>query len=660
MQFPATLVFVAEKSPSPTGWGKFLLRWIYPFHAIFSNFGFCGRKAPPHPGWVENFLHWICPFHAISSNFGTLWPKSTPPRRSREIFLHWIYPFHAVPANLVFVAEKPPSRMREISFMLDLSISCNFQQLWFLWQKSPSPPDEWKIFYTRSFHFMQFPSTFFCDRKSPCPPGWGIFFILGLSISWNFQQLCFLWQKSPTPPPHPGKGTLFLHWIYPFHAISSNFGFCSRKAPSQDEGNFFYTGSIHFMQFSATLVFVAEKPPPPSRMNGKLFTLDLSISCNFQQLWYFVAEKPPPPGKGNFFYTGSIHFMQFQQLWFLWQKSPLPGWGKFLLHWIYPFHAIFSNFGFCGRKAPPPPIQDEWKTFYTGSCHFMQFPATLVLCGRKGPPPRNREFFYTGSIHFMQFQQLWFLWQKSPLPGWGKFLLCWIYPFHAIFSNFGFCGKKALTTRWVKILFTLDLSISCNFHQHFFCGRKSPCPPGWGNFFLYWVYPFHGISSNLAFCGRKSLPPPPPRMRDFISTLDLSISCNFQQLWYFVAEPTPPLHQEKGKFFILDLSISCNFQQFWFLWQKNQPPLPYDEGILFLHWIYPFHAISSNFGFCGRKACPPPTWWGNFIFTLDLSISCNFQQLWFLWEKSPPCEGNFFTLDLSISCNFQQLWFLWL
>ena len=91
--------------------------------------------------------------------------------------------------------RKAPSPDEGKFLTLDLSISGNFQQLWFLWQKSPPPP------YMREN-----------------------FLTLDISFSGNFQQLWFLWQKSP--PPHEGK--------------------------------FFDTGSIHFRQFPATLVFVAE------------------------------------------------------------------------------------------------------------------------------------------------------------------------------------------------------------------------------------------------------------------------------------------------------------------------------------------------------------------------------------------------------------------
>ena len=46
-------------------------------------------------------------------------------------------------------------------------------------------------------------------------------------------------EKHPPPPPDEGK------------------------SPPQEK--FFYTGSIHFRQFPPTLVFVAEKSPPPPR-----------------------------------------------------------------------------------------------------------------------------------------------------------------------------------------------------------------------------------------------------------------------------------------------------------------------------------------------------------------------------------------------------------
>ena len=85
-------------------------------------------------------------------------------------------------------------------------------------------------------------------------------------------------------------------------------------------------------------------------------------------------------------------------------------------------------------------------------------------------------------------------------------------------------------------------------------------------------------------------------------------------LWYKLpAPPLPPTPQQtnRKKKFIRDLSISCNFQQVWFSWQKSSPPHPTPfhpsgkTGKTFLDWIYPFHVISSNFGSAGRKAPHP-------------------------------------------------------
>ena len=299
----------------------------YVMHHWTSHWWWLGRKAPP--GWGNFFLHWIYPCQAISSNFGFcgsisgnfeqlwfLWQKSPPPPRWGKNFWHlsisgWFS------ATLVFVAEKPPPRIRED---LDLSIS-NFKQLWFLAEKFPPP--------FRSIHFRQFRATLVFVAEKPPPQDEGKFFYTDLSISGNFKQLWFLWQKSPPPPQAISRWREnFWLQIYPFQAILSNFGFVAEKPPPSPRmrEKFLYFRSIHFRQFWATLVLVAEKPPGPPGL-GKIFlTSDLSISGNFEQLW------------------------------FLWQKSsPLsPRMRENFLHWIYPFQAISSNFGFCGRKAPPP------------------------------------------------------------------------------------------------------------------------------------------------------------------------------------------------------------------------------------------------------------------------------------------------------------------
>ena len=499
--------------------------------------------------------------------------------------------------------------MWENIFTLNLSISDNFEQLWFLWQKSPPPPKMRDFFYTGSIHFRQFRATlvFVAEKPPPLPPRWGkffvldlsisgnfehfgfcgrkapllqdegIFFTLDLSISGNFEQLWFLWQKSP-----PSKMRKFFTLDI---SISGNFEqlwFLWQKSPPPRWGNFFYTGSIHFRQFEATLVFVAEKPPapedegniflhwiyqfqvimsnfgfcgrkaPPENV-GKFFTLDLSISGNFKQLWFLWQKSPPTPKIRIFFYTGSIHFRQFwATLDFVTQKPPPPQNEGIFLHWIYPFQAISSNFGFCGRKALPPPKMRE--ILYTGYIHFRQFWATLVFVAEK-PPLQDEGFFYTGSIHFRQFQAtLVFVAEKPPPKDEGNIFLHWIYPFQVILSNFGFCGRKAPLKMW--------------------------------EMFLHWIYPFQVISSNFGFLWHKS--PPTPKMREFFFTLDLSISGNFEQLWLLWQKS--PLLQDEGKFFTLDLSISGIFEQLWILLQKSLPPSPMWENIFTLNL-----SISDNF-----------------------------------------------------------------
>ena len=113
---------------------------------------------------------------------------------------------------------------------------------------------------------------------------------------------------------------IFWHQIYPFQAFLSNFGFGGRKAPPQ-WGNFFDIRSIHFRQFWATLVLVAEKPLSPEEENF----FDLR-SIHFRQFWatlVLVAEKPPP--MREIILTPDLSISgNFEQLCFWWQKSPLP------------------------------------------------------------------------------------------------------------------------------------------------------------------------------------------------------------------------------------------------------------------------------------------------------------------------------------------------
>ena len=75
-----------------------------------------------------------------------------------------------------------------------------------------------------------------------------------LSISWIFLQFWFRCIFYPPPPTHPlaKQWKKIFSWIYPFHAISCNFG-----------------------------LGVFLPPPPPGQTVNKFFVMDLSISWNF-------------------------------------------------------------------------------------------------------------------------------------------------------------------------------------------------------------------------------------------------------------------------------------------------------------------------------------------------------------------------------------------
>ena len=175
--------------------------------------------------------------------------------------------------------------------------------------------------------------------------------------------------------------------------------------------------------------------------------------------------------------------------------------------------------------------------------------------------------------------------------------------------------------------------------SHWGPGRK---PPQWPKRekFWNWIYPFHPISSNFHSAGRK--PPPPSSQRGKNSETESIHFMQFPATFIQLAENPPPHPAAKeGKILRLNLSISCNFQQLWFSWQKA-PPLPHSSqrGKKFWDWIYPFHAISSNFHSAGRTPPPPTAAKEGKLLRLNLSISCNFQQLWFTWHRVPTAPGK--------------------
>ena len=476
--------------------------------------------------------------------------------------------------------------MREIILTPDLSNSGNFEQLWFLWQKSPPPHSqhEGKFFDTRSIHFRQFWATLiFMAEKSPLPPrDEGNFFD---TRSIHFRQfwatLVFVAEK----PPLQDKRKFFGHQIYPFQAILSKFSLISggcfsatkikvarnclklfiswifeqlwflwQKSlpppPFKDEGKFFDIRSIQFRQFWATLIFVAEKPPPP-RMRENFLTPDLSISGNFEQLW-FCGRKAPPRMRENFLTPDISISGNFEQLWF------------------------------CGRKSPPP--TDEGNSFDTRSIQFRQFRVTLVFAGRKAPPS-----------------------------AWGKNFWHQIYSFHEFLSNFGFCGRKATPTQDEGKIFDIRSIHFRQFWATLVLWQKSPPSPQMREIFLTPDLSISGNFEQLWFVWQKSHPPHSQDEGKFFDTR----SIHFRQFWatlVFVAEKPPPHSQDEGEFLTPDLSISGNFEQLWFCGRIVPPPHRMREN--FWHQIYPIQAILSNFGFVAEK--PPPQDEGKFFDTRSI------------------------------------------
>ena len=97
------------------------------------------------------------------------------------------------------------------------------------------------------------------------------------------------------------------------------------------------------MQFPATLVQLAEKPPLPSSQQGKILRLHLSISCNFGSACRKVL---PPTGakQGNILRVDLSISCNFQQLWFSWQKSLPPH--------FPPFHETQLVSHMCNTHGP--------------------------------------------------------------------------------------------------------------------------------------------------------------------------------------------------------------------------------------------------------------------------------------------------------------------
>ena len=319
------------------------------------------------------------------------------------------------------------------------------------------------------------------------------------------------------------------------------------------------------------------------------------------------------------------------------------------LEWIYPFQAIFSNFGLSwqlsslsGAKQAffrlnlsiSGNFQQLWvelavklspqgpnrQKFQTGSIHSRQFPATLGSAGSKALPfPRSQ----TGKIFRLDlfisgnFWQLWFQLAENPMSCIG-ICLDWIYTFQAIFMNFGLS--------W----------------------QKNPQPRNQMESFLEWIYPFQAIFSNFGLSWQLSSL---SGAKQAFFRLNLSISGNFQQLWVELAVKLSPQGPNRQKF----QTGSIHSRQFpATLGSAGSKDLPFPRsqtGKIFRLDLF----ISGNFWqLCLQLAENPMSCIG--IFTLNLYISGNLHELWHqLAEKSLTQEpnGDIFRLDLPISSHFQ-------
>ena len=210
--------FCGRKASPPPQWGEKILTPDLSISGNFKQLWFLWQKSPLP--MRANFWHQIYPFRQFQATLVFVAEK-TP--NERKFFDTRSICFRQFQATLVYVAEKPPNERKFFD-----TRSIHFRQfhatLVFVAEKPPPPhPHEGKFFDTRSICFRQFQATLvFVAEK---PPNERKFLTPDLSISGNFKQLWFLWQKSP--PTSWGK--IFWHQIYLFQAILSNFGFCGRK-----------------------------------------------------------------------------------------------------------------------------------------------------------------------------------------------------------------------------------------------------------------------------------------------------------------------------------------------------------------------------------------------------------------------------------------------
>ena len=206
-----------------------------------------------------------------------------------------IYLFHAISSNFGFSWEKSPHLWSLIkkTFRLDLSISGNFQQLWIhLAETCPQEPNR-ETFYTEFIDFREFPGNLGSADRKVLPATKRKNDLDWIDSFWAISSNCeFSWQKSPFP--RSWRRVFFTVDL----SISGNFHqlwYSWQKSPLQElNKEIFYTGFINFRQFPVTFFPAGRKDPLPGVEQGTWFRLDLSTSGNFQELWGQLAESPRP------------------------------------------------------------------------------------------------------------------------------------------------------------------------------------------------------------------------------------------------------------------------------------------------------------------------------------------------------------------------------
>ena len=146
------------------------------------------------------FIH----FRQFPGTLGSAGRKAPSQELNMEFFQNGFIHFRQYPATFSSAGRKGPP-LQELDkniFRLDLYVSGNFQKLWVQLAKMPAPRvKQGNMIQTGFIHFRQFPAV-----------------------------LVQLTEKAPSSAR--AEQGIFLHWIYPFQAISRSLGSSQETSPS--------------------------------------------------------------------------------------------------------------------------------------------------------------------------------------------------------------------------------------------------------------------------------------------------------------------------------------------------------------------------------------------------------------------------------------------